>query len=235
MTEIILQKSWLPDGNVHFDLIGKDLPKNFLGLAADVNFNSHFREGDYLGLSLSSGRQPLADQSHWIAMAKAEPGQGKIILGLTQKSDLLASVPDGVLASFTFKNTALEVAGFANQVVSVYENGRKDVQAQWSAQNPSALAAEEVLQTKTEASQQGEVAGGSEGIAQTDAIQQTFEVFPSLMSGGQMEGWGWNWLMPLIFVVLALIAAIVVYRAKRGVRRLVSGEDLRLVQGADFA
>lgn len=126
MTEIILRKGAISGDLVKYDLLARDLPDNFLGLAADLKFQKPFGAADFAEVfsgemfrSLSAPQQPFI-------MARALPDQGKLVFGMTLKSGDLPRLNDGVLASFTFQNPKLALAGVENQVLSIYDQGRKD-------------------------------------------------------------------------------------------------------------
>lgn len=126
MTEIIFAKKIIGPGKWQIDLIAKDLPANFLGMAVDLQFNGDWNGVNYQGMEWGPvlGRLPLEKQP--IKMVKALPEQGRLVTGLTFKANQLVEIDDGMLASFVFEGAELQLDKLLNPVVSIYENGRKD-------------------------------------------------------------------------------------------------------------
>ncbi len=226
MTEIIMQKNRLPDGRVKLDLIGKNLPRNFLGLAADINLKKPFEEDSYDQMVLAPILKDLADQNSLIDLAKALPKEGKIVLGLTLKSDHLVSLPDGLLLSFIFDDQSIEISEISNQVISVYEQGRKDIEANWSVNNQ---VEQQTINDQTEnlLEKKGNSPLGSpsvekslpveviDGLVQTDLNQAAVERLLQNPRDIQADWLGSNWFFVLLVGLFALLAAgIVYYRQK---------------------
>lgn len=233
MTEIILQKVNTADGGARFDLIGKDLPKNFLGLAADLDFKTKFGESDYKGMVLSPAMQKLSEQAKLINLAKAEPKSGKIVIGMTFKSSELAQLKDGLLASFLFKTGKMEAAGISNQVLSAYENGRKDIQAEWHVKNEVASVKAANSETAITVGEEGVLPGSNE-VGLMPEMSSAEPAFVPVIENNS-SGWSGEWWIVAVIGVLSLIVAVI-YASRRGLPLGLPGnKDLGLVQGADFA
>jgi hypothetical protein len=128
MTKIYLRKTII-DGQAKFDLVGENLPANFLGMAADLKVLTAGGEG-MRNFSLekvelgSAFSQP--EQLQPILLYKADGEEAKIVLGISLKANNLSEVKDGVLASFSLKESAVHL-DFDRPVLSVFEEGRKDL------------------------------------------------------------------------------------------------------------
>lgn len=133
--EILIKKIILDGGNVRFDLIGKNLPGNFLGMAADLKFTNNGGDVKYEKMEWGSAFMGFVTENVPVKMVKNawQPGQneGKIIFGISLKADNLKNLHDGVIGSFYFSGKSvaadLQFAGFQHVVLSVYENGRVDL------------------------------------------------------------------------------------------------------------
>ena len=134
--EILIQKVLLEGGAVRFDLVGKNLPENFLGMAADLKFNAGGVGVKYDKMEWGNAFAGFTPDNLPVKMVKYEKetaqGEGKIIFGISLKADDLKNLHDGVIGSFYFSGTAealrdLQFSGFQHAVISVYENGRVDL------------------------------------------------------------------------------------------------------------
>lgn len=128
MTKIYLRKT-IVDGQAKIDLIGENLPGNFLGIAADLKVLTAGGEG-MRNFSLekvelgSAFNQP--EQFQPILLYKADGEEAKIVMGISLKANNLIEVKDGVLASFYLKEVEASL-DFDRPVLSVFEEGRKDL------------------------------------------------------------------------------------------------------------
>ena len=238
MTEIILQKNDLPGGGVKFDLIGKNLPQNFLGIAADIDWKKTFAGANYKGMVLSADWQHLSDAGNLINLAKAIPEQGKVVFGITLKPGGLAKITDGVIASFVFSDQKVEPVAFSNQVLSVFESGRKDLPVKWTIVSPNSSlkvgvqAASPVVNAPNLYSQ--EFLGLDNGVQSNlnqNSLQKLINL-PFQQDGFQLAS-GW-WIIALL-AIFTLIVGYVVFRFGILKRRAGAGADLELGRKADFA
>jgi hypothetical protein len=137
MTKIYLRKT-LIEGNSKIEIIGENLPSNFLGMATDLKV---LTLGDGAVENFSLEKAELGDafkaqpeQFQPIFLYKSDQNVGKIVVGLSMKANTLAEVKDGVLASFYLKGD-LNLA-FEKPILSIYDQGRQDLQdVNWSNQN----------------------------------------------------------------------------------------------------
>jgi len=131
--EILIKKIILDGGGVRFDLIGKSLPENFLGMAADLKFSG---EGvKYEKMEWGNAFAGFRPEELPVKMVKNdwETGskEGEIVFGISLKSDNLKNLRDGVIGSFYFSgkgSSDMRFVGFQHEVLSSYENGRVDVE-----------------------------------------------------------------------------------------------------------
>ncbi|MGL5831088.1 MAG: hypothetical protein ACRCZE_02970, partial [Candidatus Altimarinota bacterium] len=127
MTKIYLQKS-VVDGQTKLDLLGENLPKNFLGLAMDLKVSGESKGFSLEKVELGAAFEELPEQFKPILLYKAEQEEAKVVFGLALKANNLAEVKDGVLASFYLADGGDGDFAFDKQVLSVFENGgRKDL------------------------------------------------------------------------------------------------------------
>lgn len=133
-TEILVKKIILDGGKVRFDLIGKNLPENFLGLASDLKFAGGAGDIKYEKMEWGNAFAGFATEDLPVKMVKYawETGrdEGRIIFGISLKAGDLKILKDGVIGSFYFSGKAssnIQFAGFQYEVLSAYENGRVDV------------------------------------------------------------------------------------------------------------
>ncbi len=227
MTEIFLQSAGLADGTTRYDLTGKDLPANFLGLAADIRFEKGFLEGDFMGMENGRIFQNLSLDQKPLVMAKALPDQGKLVLGISMKAKELPAVSDGILASFKMSSRAPAVTSFENQVLSTFDNGRKDLSAViWSAGTVGSNV--DAVKTVTQTADLGVFIEGkpvpemSKGAVLAAPVVQAADLNETALlealnlpfttrDGENWGGWGWFWTGLLLIAVLGLAAVYIKY------------------------
>lgn len=137
MTEIKIVKNLLTDGVTRFDLVGKDLPEQFLGLAFDLKLNGNWLKTVYQKTEFGEVLRNLMVEP--IKMAKFEGGV--LIAGMTFKADQVTHLKDGVLLSFYFAGGEVEAEGVERQVLSIFDRYRRDLSANWLIENRSELVA----------------------------------------------------------------------------------------------
>ena len=136
MTEIILKKGHTETGQMKYDLLIKGVPEHFLGLAADLKFKGDLIAGDFQGMILSPMLSTLPVDQQPIKIVKALAEEDKVVVGLTFKAGNLPVLKDGVLATLVFNRNGVELEKISETVVSIYQNGRKDLpMASWSVEN----------------------------------------------------------------------------------------------------
>lgn len=128
MTKIYLRKSVI-DGNTKIEMVGENLPKNFLGMATDLKVLN----ADGVGLTdftlekaeLGEAFKAQPEQFQPIFLYKSDQVAGEIVLGLSLKANNLAEVKDGVLLNLYLKNNVNLT--FEKPILSIYEGGRRDL------------------------------------------------------------------------------------------------------------
>lgn len=132
--EILIKKIILDGGNVRFDLMGKNLPENFLGMASDLKFADGGGDIKYEKMEWGNAFTGFAPENLPVKMVKndweAGKNEGTIIFGISLKADNLKNLHDGVIGSFYFSgkgNADLQFTGFQHEILSTYENGRVDL------------------------------------------------------------------------------------------------------------
>lgn len=212
-----------------FDLIIKDLPKNFLGLAADIKFEGDLSAADFRGTEPGEFFQGAADGDKPIELIKVLPDQHKVVLGITLKANrLLPSVPgktEGRLVSLVFNNDKITPKSFENQVLSVFDQGRRDLPdtiwtvavSRENTQTPFVSSAD-ISRMAASASDKdvlrplpvpSEAAAVTLSSPVTDPV--ILEALMDPRFSGQTGLWAWWWLililvalLPLLLLVLAL-------------------------------
>jgi hypothetical protein len=236
MTEILIDKVLLPEGVVRYDLKVSDLPANFLGLATDIVFTGDMAKADYLGMQWGEVFDGLSATQRPINMVKALPDQGKLVMGITLKSNDLPTLRDGVLASFNFKHDVLGVTGVESPVFSTFDVARKDIMGvQWTISD----AAKQVGGGKI-AEMGGinvvEVEKGSEGTVVVDKSgvgpinsdlllgnttesniydESIIEALNTPLLAKEESFAGWSWLLLLFGILLVLTIGLALYLRKR--------------------
>ncbi len=117
--EIILQKVTLPNNQVKLNLLIDNVPKNFLGIAFDLNFQKGKYDNFDLANNLKEGKL-----SPPIYLAKADNQQ--VIFGFTSKFSDLTHLQDGKIGSFLF-NGAIDNISLNKLVLSSFNGKRIDL------------------------------------------------------------------------------------------------------------
>lgn len=227
MTEIILQKAVQTAEGARFDIMVRDLPKNFLGLAADISFEGDLAAADFQGMEWGEVFSGTADADQPIELVKVLPDQDKIVLGFTLKANHLLPMADGKtdgkLASLVFKNDKVTFKGFENQVLSVFDNGRRDLtDTVWTVTGQQNISQKTVSAPATMSrvavadktfSQPTETFSGSLDTEFSTQVQDLAlrEALNSSRASGLNGLWEWWWLIlilvslfPLLLLFLAL-------------------------------
>jgi hypothetical protein len=220
--EIYVLKNQVQNGQQRFDLQGKNLPENLLGMAADLQFSGdlknwqfdHWEWGDVL---TGKGINP-------ILLVKPDWPNGKLILGLTQKADQLKAVADGRLMSMYFKGKGqLDFQGFSRQILSIYDGKRVDLPGiVWKdSQMLPASKNSLLVQTANQMPEQrqfvddtlsAEVYGQKTGLPNAENTMMQADLLQN--KGEQlMDRQNW-WWMGLVLGTIVLVLAVL-FRLKR--------------------
>lgn len=157
--EIFMQKVVTGNG-LRFDLSGKNLPGNFLGMAANLKFEG-LKVEDYQKMEFGNAFGAFKNEELPIKMIKNDLGNGQLIFGITLKADSLTPMKDGVIGSFFFNGAADgKFVGFENQVLSQYENGRVDLKdVKWLSGLDKKLPVEVIGSVSAEVADERSVVG----------------------------------------------------------------------------
>ncbi len=237
MTEIILQKNGAGKEGLQFDLLIKNVPENFLGLAADINFEGDLAAADFRGMEWGEVFQSLSDKDKPIELIKVLPEQQKVVLGITFKATGLPRLQDGKMATLVFEKDGIIPKSFENRVLSVFENGRRDLSdTVWTVEGQPALKTGSLSDSNSSTGQSraGQhilpIIGGTHSIptATESAINVTdaalLEALNAPATSPADSLWSWWWLM---LILLAMLPGLLLVLALAN-RKNRSGSDTAL-------
>jgi len=192
-----------------FDFYGKNLPNNLLGLAGDLQFKGDLSNYTYQKIEAGDGfKIGSATAKMPILMASQDWGNGKLIVGLTQRADQLVKVSDGKIFSVYFAGKGkLQFSSFDKQILSVYDGKRVDLKmVNWIDQEQGLIPFVKAKAVSVERSEQQTV---NEQL-QTSVVQPMDEQVLPVTAEYSMDGiFAYWWLIAGVLLVVILVVVLI--------------------------